>query len=188
MAKNMSVEEIDFTGARLLAIPTLYCRQIHAKKSWAFLKWGDSLAGHFGMRLAAKKRSPFPRRRYVMQMATLKTLAAIFVAGFLILPFAKQARAQESPKQEMNVSETQLRAFAKVYAEVEKIRQVYEPRLKEANNPEEGKQIQSEALSKMTAALTKEGLTEESYTHIFEIARADKGLRKKLIAFINEER
>jgi uncharacterized protein YggE len=123
-----------------------------------------------------------------MQTATMKTVAAIFVAGFLILPFAKQARAQESPKQHMNVSETQLKAFAKVYAEVEKIRRGYEPRLKEAKNPEEGKQIQSEALSKMQAALTKEGLTEESYTHIFEIARADEGLRKKLIEFINEER
>jgi NhaP-type Na+/H+ or K+/H+ antiporter len=147
-----------------------------------------TLPGHFGMRLAAQKKSPFPGRRYVMQIATLKTVAAIFVAGFLILPFAKQARAQESPKQQMNVSETQLRAFAKVYAEVEKIRRGYEPRLKEAKNPEEGKQIQSEALSKMQAALTKEGLTEESYTHIFEIARADQGLRKKLIEFINEER
>ena len=81
-----------------------------------------------------------------------------------------------------------LRAFAKVYVEVEKIRQAYEPRLKGAKNPEEGKQIQNEAASKMQGALTKEGLTEESYTQIFEIARADEGLRKKLVELINEER
>jgi hypothetical protein len=124
----------------------------------------------------------------MMQIASLKAVAAIFVAGFLILPFAKQVRAQESPKQQMNVSETELRAFAKVYVEVEKIRQTYEPRLKEAKNQEESKQIQSEATSKMQGALTKEGLTEESYTQIFEIARADEGLRKKLIEFINEQR
>ena len=123
-----------------------------------------------------------------MQIASPKTVAAIFVAGFLILPFAKQGRAQESPKQQTNVSETQLRAFAKVYVEVEKIRQAYEPRLKEATNPEAGKQIQNEAVSKMKGALTKEGLTEESYTQIFEIARADEGLRKKLVDLINEER
>jgi hypothetical protein len=42
--------------------------------------------------------------------------------------------------------------------------------------------------SKMQGALKKEGLTEESYTQIFEIARADEGLRKKLVEFINEER
>ncbi|HEX2260440.1 MAG TPA: DUF4168 domain-containing protein [Candidatus Binatia bacterium] len=123
-----------------------------------------------------------------MQIASLKTVAAIFVAAFLILPFAKQGLAQEAPKQQLNVSETQLRAFAKVYVEVEKIRQAYEPRLKEAKNPEESKQIQKEAASKMQGALTKEGLTEESYTQIFEVARADEGLRKKLVELINEER
>ena len=123
-----------------------------------------------------------------MQRASLKTAAVIFVASFLILPFAKQVQAQESPKQQMNVNETQLRAFAKVYVEVEKIRQAYEPRLKEAKNPEEGKQIQTEAVSKMQGALTKEGLTEESYRQIFEIARADEGLRKRLVEIINEER
>ena len=123
-----------------------------------------------------------------MQIASLKTVVAIFVAGFLILPFAKQSRAQESPKQQMNLSEAQLRTFAKVYVEVEKIRQAYEPRLKEAQNPEEGKQIQNEAASKMQGALTKEGLTEETYTQIIEIARADEALRKKLVELIYEER
>ena len=123
-----------------------------------------------------------------MQIASLKIVAAIFVAGLLILPMAKQVRAQDSPKQQLNVSETQLRAFAKVYVEVEKIRQAYEPRLKEAKNAQEGKQIETEAVLKMQGALTEQGLTQESYTQIFEIARADQGLRKKLVELINEER
>jgi hypothetical protein len=123
-----------------------------------------------------------------MERTSLKTVAAMFVAGFLILPLAKQGRTQESPKQQLNVSETQLRAFAKVYVEIEKIRQAYEPRMKEAKNPEESKQIQNEAVSKMQGALTNQGLTEESYTKIFEVARADDGLRKKLVELINEER
>jgi uncharacterized protein YggE len=123
-----------------------------------------------------------------MHIASLKTVAAIFVAGFLVLPFAKQGPAQELPQQRLKVSEPQLRAFAKVYAEAEKIRQAYELRLNEANSPEEGKQIQSEAVSKMQAALTKEGLTEETYIQIFETARADEDLRKKLIELINEEK
>jgi Domain of unknown function (DUF4168) len=122
-----------------------------------------------------------------MQIASLKTIAMIFVASFLSLPFAEQVQAQESPRQQRSVSDNQLRAFAKVYVEVEKIRRTYEPRLKEANNVEESKQIQIEAVSKMLGALTKEGLTEESYREIFDIARADEGLRKKLIELINEE-
>ena len=121
-----------------------------------------------------------------MQGANSKTVAAIFVAGFLVLPFAKPIGAQELPKQEVNVSDDQLRAFAKVYVQVDKIRQAYEPRLREAKDPEEGKQIQSEAATKMQDAAAKEGITEESYRQIFEIARADEGLRKKLLNFINE--
>ena len=85
------------------------------------------------------------------------------------------------------MSETQLRAFATVYVEVEKVRQLM-PRLKEAKNAQEGKQIETEAVLKVQGALTKQGLTQESYTQIFEIARADEGLRKKLIEIINEER
>jgi uncharacterized protein DUF4168 len=122
-----------------------------------------------------------------MQIASLKTIATFFVAGFLILPFAEQGNTQESPRQQLSVSDNQLRAFAKVYVEVEKIRRDYKPRLEEANNPEESKQIQIEAVSKMQEALTKEGLTIESYKQIFDFARADEDLRKKLIGMINEE-
>jgi hypothetical protein len=134
------------------------------------------------------KEENVSQRGYVMQIASLKVLVVIFVAGILTLPFAKIGRAQESPTQQPNVSEPQLRSFAKVYVAVEKIRQEYEPRLKEAKNPEEGQEIKSEAASKIQGALTQEGLTEEAYSQIFEIARADAGLRQRLINFINEER
>ena len=122
-----------------------------------------------------------------MQRASLKTVAMIFLGSFLLLPLAKQGWVQESPKQ-MNVNEIQLRAFAKVYVELKKIREAYEPRLKDANDPEEARQIQTEALSKMQGVLTKEGLTQESFRQIFEVARTDEGLRQKLIEFVNEER
>ena len=141
---------------------------------------------HFGMCLAPQTRNHL--KGDAMQIASLRIGTTIFVAGFLVLSSAKPGPAQEPPKQQMNVSEPQLRAFAKVYVEVEKIRQTYEPRLKEAKDPEQGKQIQNEAVSKMQEALTKEGLTEDSYGQIFEVARADAGLRKKLIDLINEER
>ena len=114
-----------------------------------------------------------------MQLSSLKTVGVIVVAAFLIFPLSKKALTQEPPKQQTNVSESQLRSFAKVYVEVEKIRQTYEPRLKEAKDPQESNAIQKDAVSKMQKALTKEGLTEESYSQIFEIARADESLRKK---------
>ena len=140
------------------------------------------------MCLAAQKRKPFPYKEVCDADCGIEARWSVFCLPlFFILPFAKQGLAQESPKQQLNVIETQLRAFAKVYVEVEKIRQAYEPRLKEATNPEEGKQIQKEATSKMQGALTR-GPTVESYIQIFEVARADEGLHKKLVELINEER
>src|SRR5262245_12094576 len=49
-----------------------------------------ALPEHFGMCLAPPKRKSFPTRRYVMQLASLKSVGAILVAAFLILSFAKQ--------------------------------------------------------------------------------------------------
>lgn len=157
-------------------------------QTMAFLETAsDAAPRRFGMCLAPRKET-ISRRRCVMQGANSKTVLAILVAGFLVLPFLKLIGAQELPKQQVNVTDDQLRAFAKVYVQVDKIRQAYEPRLQEAKDPEEGKQIQMEAMTRMQEAAAKEGMTEENYRQIVEIARADEGLRKRLFNFINEEK
>lgn len=122
-----------------------------------------------------------------MKRVSLKTLATIFVSAFLMVVVAKPLVAQVAPKPQ-ELDEKQLRSFAKVYVQVEKIRQEYEPRAKEATGPEEGKQIQQEAQSKFQQVLTKEGLSEENYTKIFEVARADQDVRKKILQMIGEEK
>lgn len=123
-----------------------------------------------------------------MKRASLKAIATISIAGLLSVGAPKLIFAQVAPKQQSELDEQQLRSFAKVYVQVEKIRQEYEPRAKEATGPEEGKQIQQEAQSKFQQVLTKEGLTEENYTKIFEVARADQDVRKKILQMIGEER
>ena len=122
-----------------------------------------------------------------MKRVSLKTLATIFVSAFLMVVVAKPLVAQVAPKPQ-ELDEKQLRSFAKVYVQVEKIRQEYEPRAKEASGPEEGKQTQQEAQSKFQQVLTKEGLSEENYTKIFEVARADQDVRKKILQMIGEEK
>src|SRR5262245_10312275 len=123
-----------------------------------------------------------------MKRVNLKSLTMIFISGFLMVMVAKPLFAQVVPNQKAEIDDKQLRNFAKVYVQVEKIRQEYEPRAKEATGPEEGKQIQQEAQSKFQQVLTKEGLTEESYTKIFEVARADQDVRKKILQMIGEEK
>jgi len=132
------------------------------------------------------RKNPF-RRRCPMQ--TVRTFAAIAVLGIVFFPSPRQILAQQTPaQQQMDLNENQLRSVAKVYVQIEKVLQTYAPQLKEAKTPEEGKQIQNEAMSKMQQALTQEGMNEQSYRRIIEIANADDGLRKKLLGFINEEK
>ena len=132
------------------------------------------------------RKNPF-RRRCLMQ--TVRTFAAIAVLGIVFFPSPRQILAQQTPaQQQMDLNENQLRSVAKVYVQIEKVLQTYAPQLKEAKTPEEGKQIQNEAMSKMRQALTQEGMNEQSYRRIIEMANADDGLRKKLLGFINEEK
>ena len=48
--------------------------------------------------------------------------------------------------------------------------------------------VARQGVQRLADKLTKEGLTEENYTKIFEVARADQDLRKKILQMIGEER
>jgi len=129
-------------------------------------------------------------------MQIIRTIATVAFVGIVLFPFPSQTLAQQTlaqqpaaqQTQQSDLNETQLRSFAKVYVQVEKILKTYEPQLKDAKTPEEGKQIQNEEMSKVNQALTQEGMDAQSYHRIIEIANGDDGLRKKLLGFINEER
>ena len=131
-------------------------------------------------------------------MQIIRTIGTIAFVSIVLVPLksqtlaqqtpAQQPAAQQTPGQQSDLNETQLRSFAKVYVQVEKILKTYEPQLKDAKTPEEGKQIQNEEMSKVNQALTQEGMDAQSYHRIIEIANGDDSLRKKLLGFINEER
>jgi hypothetical protein len=123
-----------------------------------------------------------------MNRPVLTTMVTLFLIGLLAVAVPQQSFGQIMPKQQAQPDEQQLRSFAKVYVQVEKIRQTYEPRAKEAAGAEEGKQIQQEAQAKFQDALTKEGLSEQNYLQIFQVAKADQDVRKKVLELIDEER
>ena len=131
-------------------------------------------------------------------MQTVRTAVASAVLGIMLLvPFPSHTLAQQTPAQpsvqqpsgqQSDLNDTQLRSFAKIYVQVEKILKTYDSQLKEAKTPEESKQIQNEEMSKVNQVLAQEGMDQQSYSRIVQIANADDGLRKKLVGFINEER
>jgi len=131
-------------------------------------------------------------------MQIIRTIATIAFVSIVLFPLksqtlaqqtlVQQPAAQQTPGQQSDLNETQLRSFAKVYVQVEKILKTYQPQLKDAKTPEEGKQIQNEEMSKINQVLTQEGMDVQSYQRVVQIVNADEDLRKKVVGFINEER
>jgi hypothetical protein len=103
------------------------------------------------------------------------------------MPEPTHAQETANP-QAGTVDNGQLRSFAKVYIQVEQIRQTYAPRLKETQDPQKNMEIQKEAKSKIDDALAQEGMTVESYSHVVQTINGNDELRKKAIEFIDKER
>lgn len=102
------------------------------------------------------------------------------------LGFSSLILAQEL-QEKANVSDQDLKAFAKAYVEVDKIRLAYEPSLRNARDPEQLQNIQREATVKMEKAVEDQGLTREAYVRIFNSVKDDVELRKKTLKLIQEE-
>lgn len=118
------------------------------------------------------------------------TIYIFFLAVlFLVIRMPEPIHAQETPnRQAATVDDGKLRSFAKVYVQVEKIRQTYGPQLKETQDPQKSMEIQKEAKSKIADALAQEGMTVESYSQVVQTMNGNDELRKKAIEFIDQER
>lgn len=99
-----------------------------------------------------------------------------------------QSPKRQAPSQQANISDKELRAFAKAYVAFHKIRQAYEPSLRNAKGTAESEKIQQEANAQVTTALKKQGLDVASYNRIFTAVNANEELRKKALRLISEER
>jgi signal recognition particle GTPase len=124
-----------------------------------------------------------------MQKLFCRTIVLIILSGGLsVSPFVKTIFAQEPSKQQSKIDPTQLKSFARVYVEFEKIRDTYEPRLNKAQGDQETEAIQREAGAKIEEALAKEGLSRETYSQIINTLNTDSELRAKAMQLIDEER
>ena len=124
-----------------------------------------------------------------MQKLICRTIALmILIGGLSVSPVAKTILAQELPNQQSKIDPTQLKSFARVYVEFEKIRDTYEPRLNKAQGDQEAQVIQKEAGAKIDEALAREGLSRETYGQIINTLNNDSELRAKAMKLIDEER
>jgi hypothetical protein len=124
-----------------------------------------------------------------MRVAKIATYTFFLAVLFLVVRTPAPAHAQETPNpQAGTVDDGKLRSFAKVYVQVEKIRQTYGPQLKETKDPQKNDEIQKEAKSRIDNALAQAGMTVESYSQVIQTVNGNDELRKKAIQFIDQER
>lgn len=124
-----------------------------------------------------------------MQKLMCRTIALmILIGGLSVSPVVRTILAQELPNQQSKIDPIQLKSFARVYVEFEKIRDIYEPRLNKAQGDQDAQVIQKEAGAKIDEALAKEGLTRDTYSQIINTLNSDSELRAKAMQLIDEER
>jgi hypothetical protein len=126
-------------------------------------------------------------------MTVLKS--SFLIVGALILASHLPTRAvwgaETMPKhggEQAQVTDRDIRAFAKAYVEYHKIRQNYEPKLTATKDEREKQKLQREGDDKVKQALEKQGLTPQSYNRLFVAINNNQQLRQKALTLITEER
>ena len=130
------------------------------------------------------------------EFASLYDAVFVMIVGGLVALVASPAiviRAQDKaqdqqPSQQSEISDKELKAFAKAYVEFHKIRSAYENSLDDVGNRQEETKAQHEALIKIDRALEKQGLKPDALYRIFKAVNADEKLHAKAMKLIEEER
>jgi hypothetical protein len=98
------------------------------------------------------------------------------------LPTAQPAQPSQ------NLSDAELRSFAKAYVAVQEIRASHEAALRTVQDSAQAQKIQQDANVKMANAVEQQGLTPEQYTGMLTAVNSDEQLAKKARELIAKER
>ena len=122
----------------------------------------------------AMRRSVFP---IVAAMTAAVTVGAVSTAQ------AQQPR--QSPQlqtQQSAVSDKEIQAFADAATDVRQLNQKWIPKVQAAaqQGPDAEQKARQQAMTEMTQAVQKKGLTIDRYNSILEIAQADPEVQRKV--------
>jgi len=113
-----------------------------------------------------------------------KLLSVIFGIALICGPSTALAQGNSNNQ----VSDQELTAFAKAYAEVQQIRSQYEPSLQRTKDAKESERLQQEANAKLKKTLDKQGLSIDRYNKIYTAVNANEALRRKALKMVEQER
>jgi Domain of unknown function (DUF4168) len=115
---------------------------------------------------------------------SLLTTIAFVMLGASSIPIAhaqtSDTPAVEPPRQASSYSDTELRSFALAALNVERIRNLYLPKLEAATTPEQQEEVRKAASDEMVQAIQGEGMTVRRYSEISTQARQNPELAKRV--------
>jgi hypothetical protein len=115
---------------------------------------------------------------------SLLTTIAFVILGASSIPIAhaqtSDTPAVEPPRQASSYSDTELRSFALAALNVERIRNLYLPKLEAATTPEQQEEVRKAASDEMVQAIQGEGMTVRRYSEISTQARQNPELAKRV--------
>jgi hypothetical protein len=88
--------------------------------------------------------------------------------------------AAEPPRQASSYSDTALRSFALAALNVERVRNLYLPKLEAAATPEQQQEVRKAAADEMAHAIEGQGMTVDQYMEISTQARQNPELAKRV--------
>jgi hypothetical protein len=114
---------------------------------------------------------------------TLLTIAfAVLGASWTSIASAQapDAPAIEPPQRALSYSDAELKAFALAALNVQRIKNLYLPKLEAANTPEQEQEVRKAATDEMAQAIEGEGMTVRQYTEISNQVRQNPEIAKRV--------
>jgi len=109
------------------------------------------------------------------------TLLAALTLGFAAPGTAQQQQHQAPPPAaDIEVSDTQLEAFADAQSTLGEIQQDYAGRMQSVDDPEKANELREEANAEMVDAVEESGLTVETFNQIAQAVQNDPELQQRL--------
>lgn len=109
-------------------------------------------------------------------------MLALTVGGVGVAAAQQGQQGAEQQSQTPSFSDSDVASFADAVKDVQKIRQKYQPQMKNAKDKKEAQGIQMKAQKEMVAAIKDEGLTVKKYAAISKAIPNDPDLVKRIRA------
>ena len=116
-------------------------------------------------------------------------VAVVAVAMTFASPMALAQTADVEPpsRAASQVTDQQLETYAVAALEVQKINQTYQPKISQAESPEEQKILYDKATQEMTQAIRENGMSIEQYNQLTTVVQSNPDLSTKLQSYIEKK-